>query len=78
MMPIHRGDQEYAPLGPFQEDDSATHLPPQLYTKYHVLEAKLQPHCCALEDGGFLEIVFVLPVLAQWLVHSECYTLDTQ
>ena len=61
----------------FQEEDSASH-PPKIHTKYHVLEAKLQPHCCELEDGGFLEIVFVLPVLAQWLVHSECYTLDTQ
>lgn len=77
MMPVHRGDQEYAPLGPFQEEDSASH-PPKIHTKYHVLEAKLQPHCCELEDGGFLEIVFILSMLAQWLVHSECYTLDTQ
>ena len=64
MMPVHRDNQEYAPLGPFQEEDSASH-PAKIYTKYHVLEAKLQSHCCEPEDGGFLEIVFVLPVLSQ-------------
>lgn len=33
MMPVHRGDQEYAPLGPFQEEDSASHPPTHKYTQ---------------------------------------------